>query len=50
MRYISIEETEPGMLLGKPVYDSFSRILVAKGRPLSGEYIQKLKIKMSLLL
>lgn len=45
MRYISIEETEPGMLLGKPVYDSFSRILVAKGRPLSGEYIQKLKIR-----
>ena len=41
MRYISIEDAEPGMLLGKPVYDSFSRILVAKKRPLTAEYIQK---------
>ena len=45
MRYISIEEAEPGMLLGKPVYDAFSRILVAKKRPLTAEYIQKLKIR-----
>ena len=45
MRYISIEEAEPGMLLGKPVYDAFSRILVAKQRPLTAEYIQKLKIR-----
>lgn len=45
MRYISIDEAEPGMLLGKPVYDSFSRILVAKHRPLSADYIQKLKVR-----
>ena len=45
MRYISIEEAEPGMLLGKPVYDVFSRILVAKKRPLTADYIQKLKIR-----
>lgn len=45
MRYISIDEAEPGMLLGKAVYDSFSRILVAKGRPLSSDYIQKLKVR-----
>ena len=45
MRYISIEDAEPGMLLGKPVYDAFSRMLVAKKRPLTAEYIQKLKIR-----
>ncbi len=45
MRYISIDEAEPGMLLGKAVYDSFSRILVAKGRPLSADYIHKLKVR-----
>lgn len=45
MRYISIEEAEPGMLLAKPVYDSYSRMLVAKQRPLTAEYIQKLRIR-----
>jgi len=45
MRYISIDEAKAGMLLGKPVYDAFSRILVAKQRPLTEEYIQKLKIR-----
>ena len=43
MRYISIEEAEPGMLLAKGVYDAYSRVLVAKKRPLSREYIDKLK-------
>lgn len=45
MRYISIEEAEPGMLLAKGVYDSYSRMLVAKKRPLTAEYIEKLKIR-----
>ena len=43
MRYISIEEAEPGMLLAKGVYDAYSRVLVAKKRPLTIDYIQKLK-------
>lgn len=43
MRYISIEEAEPGMLLAKGVYDAYSRVLVAKKRPLTRDYIQKLK-------
>ena len=43
MRYISIEEAEPGMLLAKGVYDAYSRVLVAKKRPLTAEYIEKLR-------
>lgn len=43
MRYISIEEAEPGMLLAKGVYDAYSRVLVAKKRPLTKDYILKLK-------
>ena len=43
MRYISIEEAEPGMLLAKGVYDAYSRMLVAKQRPLSNDYIDKLR-------
>lgn len=43
MRYISIEEAQPGMLLAKGVYDAYSRMLVAKKRPLSSEYIEKLR-------
>lgn len=43
MRYISIEEAEPGMLLAKGVYDAYSRVLVAKKRPLTRDYIDKLK-------
>ena len=43
MRYISIEEAEPGMLLAKGVYDAYSRVLVAKKRPLTRDYIQKLR-------
>lgn len=43
MRYIGIEEAKPGMLLAKGVYDYYSRVLVAKNRPLTAEYIEKLK-------
>lgn len=43
MRYISIEEAEPGMLLAKGVYDAYSRVLVAKKRPLTKDYIEKLR-------
>lgn len=45
MRYIGIEEAEPGMLLAKGVYDAYSRVLVAKKRPLTREYIDKLRAR-----
>ena len=43
MRYIRIEEAEPGMLLAKGVFDEYSRMLIAKKRPITAEYIEKLK-------
>ena len=43
MRYIRIEEAEPGMLLAKGVFDGYSRMLIAKKRPITAEYIEKLK-------
>ena len=41
MRYIRIEEAEPGMLLAKGVFDEYSRMLIAKKRPITAEYIEK---------
>ena len=43
MRYIRIEDAKPGMLVAKGVYDAYSRMLIAKKRPLTEEYIEKLK-------
>lgn len=45
MRYIRIEEAEPGMRLGKAVYDAYSRMLLPKQCLLTADYIQKLNIR-----
>ncbi len=45
MRYIRIEDAKPGMMLAKGVYDAYSRMLVAKKRPLTADYIEKLKAR-----
>lgn len=45
MRYIRIEEAEPGMILAKGVYDAYSRMLIAKKRPLTADKIEKLKAR-----
>ena len=43
MRYILIKEAGQGMVLAKGVYDSFGRMLLAKGNTLTEEYIYKLR-------
>lgn len=44
MRYIKIEDAKPGMVLAKGVFDSRSRLLLAKHQELTEEYIRKLNI------
>ncbi|MDD6072576.1 MAG: response regulator [Clostridiales bacterium] len=44
MRYIKIEDAKPGMVLAKDVFDSYSRLLLAKHQELTEEYIRKLNI------
>ena len=43
MRYINIEEAQPGMVLAKEIYDNCSRNLLAAGNKLNMEYIEKLR-------
>lgn len=42
MRYISLREAEPGMVLAMDLYDSFGRTLIGSGCELSENYIEKL--------
>lgn len=44
MRYLKIEEAQPGMVLAKGVYDSHNRLLLAQHQELTEEYIRKLTI------
>lgn len=43
MRLVSLENLTPGLPLAKCVYDSFGRILLVQGTPLTAKYIQRLK-------
>ena len=45
MRYISIEKTKPGMILGKEVFDDEGRILLSVNTKLTKEYITRLSIR-----
>ena len=45
MRYISIEKTKPGMILGKEVFDVEGRILLSVNTKLTKEYITRLSIR-----
>lgn len=42
MRYISLREAEPGMVLATDVYDSFGRTLIGSSCELTENYIEKL--------
>ncbi len=43
MRYVSLGEAVPGMVLGQDLFDSFGRVLIGKHNLLSQEYIEKLE-------
>ena len=42
IKIIPIDQAEPGMLLGQPVYDSMNRILLNRGEILSEDKIERL--------
>ena len=42
MRYIEIGKVEPGMMLGKGIHDIYNRILLADGKILTEELIERL--------
>lgn len=42
MRYITIEKAEPGMVLAKPLYDNYNRIILGQSQILTLGFIQKL--------
>lgn len=43
MRLVSIGNTKPGHPVAKTIYDSFGRVLLIKGTPLTQDYINRLK-------
>lgn len=43
MRYISLREAEPGMVLANGIYDSFGRTLIGSNCELTANYIQRLQ-------
>ncbi len=43
MRKVSVDALEPGMIIGRPVYDSYGFLLLNTGKELKKEYIQQLK-------
>lgn len=43
MRYVIIDDVQPGMVLGKPLYDFSARTLLAEGKELSLSIIERLK-------
>lgn len=43
MRYVIIDDVQPGMILGRPLYDFSARTLLSDGKELSQELIRKLK-------
>lgn len=45
MRYISIEQAKPGMMLARSIYDEADRILVGAYNELTEEFIKKLAIR-----
>ena len=42
MRLVSISNVEPGMVVGKDIYDEYGRTLIGHGCALTTEYIEKL--------
>ncbi|MEG1741871.1 MAG: HD-GYP domain-containing protein [Acetivibrio sp.] len=45
MRYVSMEKVEPGMVLGKSVYDEADRVLLGAANILTRDFIDKLEIR-----
>lgn len=43
MRYVIMDDVQPGMILGRPLYDFSARTLLTDGKELSQELINKLK-------
>ena len=43
MRYITIEEAQPGMCLAYDLYDSMGRTMIGRGCELTASYIDKLR-------
>ena len=43
MRYVSLKEARPGMVLANDLYDSFGRTLIGSNCKLTANYIQKLQ-------
>ena len=43
MRYITIEEAQPGMCLAYDLYDSIGRTMIGRGCELTASYIDKLR-------
>ena len=43
MRYVIIDDVQPGMVLGRDIYDFSARTLLSEGKELSQDLIQKLK-------
>lgn len=45
MRYISIEQAEPGMMLARSIYDEADRVLIGAYNELTEDFIKKLAIR-----
>lgn len=43
MRYVIMDDVQPGMILGRDIYDFAARTLLSEGKELSQELIRKLK-------
>ncbi len=43
MRYLTIEQTQPGMILAQAIYDSSGRTLIGSKRVLTEHYIERLR-------
>lgn len=42
MRILQLQHVEPGMILGKPIYDSQGNVLLGSGLPLTDLYLERL--------